>query len=262
MSSIPINKAVILAGGLGTRLSEETYLKPKPMVEIGAKPILWHILKIYSHFGINEFIICCGYKGYLIKEYFANYFLHTSDVTFHMDVNNHMDVHHRKSEPWKITLVDTGDLTETGGRLRRVMQYLNGSSFCFTYGDGVADIDVGALIAHHLREGREATLTAVQPPGRFGALHFEGDAVTQFQEKPDGDNAWINGGFFVLQPSVLERILDDRTSFELDVLPQLASDRQLSAFKHHGFWQPMDTLRDRNRLEDMWTTGQAPWKLW
>lgn len=255
-------KAVILAGGLGTRLSEETHLKPKPMVEIGGKPILWHILKIYSHFGINEFIICCGYKGYLIKEYFANYFLHTSDVTFHMDTDNHTEVHHRKSEPWKITLVDTGDLSDTGGRLRRVGEYLNDSSFCFTYGDGVADVDVGSLIAHHQREGREATLTAVQPPGRFGALHFEGDAVAHFQEKPDGDNAWINGGFFVLKPSVLDRIPEDGTSFESDVLPQLAADGHLSAYKHHGFWQPMDTLRDRNRLEEMWAKGEAPWKMW
>ena len=199
-------KAVILAGGLGTRLSEETHLKPKPMVEIGGKPILWHILKIYSHFGINEFIICCGYKGYLIKEYFANYFLHTSDVTFHMDIDNHMEIHQRKSEPWKVTLVDTGDESQTGGRLGLVRPYLDSSSFCFTYGDGVADVDIGALIAHHHRESLQATLTAVQPPGRYGALHLEGNAVMQFQEKPDGDNAWINGGFFVLEPGVLDLI--------------------------------------------------------
>ena len=255
-------KAVILAGGLGTRLSEETHLKPKPMVEVGGKPILWHILKIYSHFGIHEFIICCGYKGYLIKEYFANYFLHTSDVTFHMDMDNLMEVHQRKSEPWKVTLVDTGDLSQTGGRLKRVQRYLDQDSFCFTYGDGVADINVGALIAQHQREGNQATLTAVQPPGRYGALHLDGDAVVRFQEKPDGDNAWINGGFFVLEPSVLDRIAGDQASWEADVLPQLAADGQLSAYRHSGFWQPMDTLRDRTRLEELWASGQAPWKLW
>ena len=255
-------KVVILAGGLGTRLSEETHLKPKPMVEVGGKPILWHILKIYSHFDINEFIICCGYKGYLIKEYFANYFLHTSDVTFHMDVDSRMEVHHRKSEPWKVTLVDTGEMSQTGGRLGRVRDYLGDDCFCFTYGDGVSDVDISSLISLHKREGREATLTAVQPPGRYGALHLDGDAVNQFQEKPDGDNAWINGGFFVLQPSVLDRITEDGTSFESDVLPQLAADGQLSAYKHSGFWQPMDTLRDRTRLEEMWSRGEAPWKMW
>lgn len=255
-------KAVILAGGLGTRLSEETYLKPKPMVEVGGKPILWHILKIYSHFNINEFIVCCGYKGYVIKEYFSNYFLHTSDVTFHMDCDNRMEVHHRKSEPWKVTLVDTGDLTQTGGRLGCVREYLDDCSFCFTYGDGVANVDISALIALHQREGREATLTAVQPPGRYGALQLDGNVVKQFQEKPDGDNAWINGGFFVLQPSVLDRIFEDQTSFESNVLPRLSADGQLSAYKHHGFWQPMDTLRDRTRLEELWTKGEAPWKMW
>ena len=255
-------KAVILAGGLGTRLSEETHLKPKPMVEVGGKPILWHILKIYSHFGINEFIVCCGYKGYLIKEYFANYFLHTSDVTFHMDVDSHMEVHHRKSEPWKVTLVDTGDESQTGGRLGRVREYLNNSRFCFTYGDGVADVDVRALMALHQREGKQATLTAVQPPGRYGALHLDGDAVVQFQEKPDGDNAWINGGFFVLEPNVLDLIEGDCSSWESDVLPKLAAEGQLNAYKHRGFWQPMDTLRDRTRLEELWASGQAPWKLW
>jgi len=255
-------KAVILAGGLGTRLSEETHLKPKPMVEVGGKPILWHILKIYSYYDVNEFIICCGYKGYVIKEYFSNYFLHSSDVTFHMDMDNHMEIHHRKNEPWKVTLVDTGDMSQTGGRLVRVKKYLGDNSFCFTYGDGVANVDIRALVAHHHSEGREATLTAVQPPGRYGALHLEGDAVNQFQEKPDGDNAWINGGFFVLQPSVLDRIPEDQTSFESDVLPQLAADGQLSAFKHSGFWQPMDTLRDRTKLEEMWATGDAPWKIW
>jgi len=257
-----IAKAVILAGGLGTRLSEETHLKPKPMVEIGGKPILWHILKVYSHFGINEFIICCGYRGYLIKEYFANYFLHTSDVTFHMDVDNLMEVHQRNSEPWKVTLVDTGDNSQTGGRLRRVLPYVNGSSFCFTYGDGVADVDVGALIAHHQREGKKATLTAVQPPGRYGALHLSGEAVVQFQEKPEGDNAWINGGFFVLEPSVFDLIEGDGCIWEADVLPQLAASNQLSAYRHPGFWQPMDTLRDRRRLEELWASGKAPWKLW
>lgn len=255
-------KAVILAGGLGTRLSEETHLKPKPMVEIGGKPILWHILKIYSSFGINDFVVCCGYKGHVIKEYFANYFLRTSDVTFYLDIDNHMQVHQRKIEPWRITLVDTGELSQTGGRLRRVRSYLDDGCFCFTYGDGVANVDIGALIAHHKDHGREATLTAVQPPGRYGALHLEGDTVKRFQEKPDGDNAWINGGFFVLQPSVLERIAEDRTSFESDVLPQLAADSQLSAYRHPGFWQPMDTLRDRTRLEELWASGEAPWKLW
>ena len=255
-------KAVILAGGLGTRLSEETHLRPKPMVEVGGKPILWHILKVYSHFGIHDFVICCGYKGYLIKEYFANYFLHTSDVTFHMDEDNRMEVHHRKSEPWKVTLVDTGEFSQTGGRLRRVRSYLKGESFCFTYGDGVADVDVGALIQHHRREGRQATLTAVQPPGRYGALHLEAGAVRKFQEKPDGDNAWINGGFFVLEPSVLDLIKGDGSSWEADVLPQLAVSGQLSAYRHTGFWQPMDTLRDRTRLEELWAAGQAPWKLW
>jgi glucose-1-phosphate cytidylyltransferase len=255
-------KAVILAGGLGTRLAEETHLRPKPMVEVGGKPILWHILKIYSHFGIHEFVICCGYKGYLIKEYFANYFLHSSDVTFHMDRDNHMVVHQRKSEPWKVTLVDTGDTSQTGGRLARVAPYLEDSSFCFTYGDGVADVDIAALIAHHRQQGLQATLTAVQPPGRYGALHLDGDAVLQFQEKPDGDNAWINGGFFVLEPAVLDRVSGDHTSWEAEVLPQLAAARQLTAYRHPGFWQPMDTVRDRNRLEDLWASGSAPWKLW
>ena len=255
-------KAVILAGGLGTRLSEETHLKPKPMVEVGGKPVLWHILKIFSHFGIHEFVICCGYKGYLIKEYFANYFLHTSDVTFHMDRDNQMEIHQRKNEPWKVTLVDTGDLSQTGGRLGRVRPYLNDESFCFTYGDGVADVNIQGLIEHHRRQGRLATLTAVQPPGRYGALHLDGGVVQQFQEKPDGDNAWINGGFFVLEPSVLDLIAGDTTSWEADVLPRLATDGQLSAYRHTGFWQPMDTLRDRTRLEELWASGQAPWKLW
>ena len=255
-------KAVILAGGLGTRLSEETLLKPKPMVEIGGKPILWHILKIYSHHGINDFIICCGYKGYLIKEYFANYFLHTSDVTFHMDDDNRMEVHRRKSEPWKVSLVDTGEISQTGGRLKRVRDFLGDSSFCFTYGDGVADVDIAASIELHRSEGKLATLTAVQPPGRYGALHLDNNNVEQFQEKPDGDNAWINGGFFVLQQEVLDLIDNDLTSWEQEVLPKLSSMGQLSAYRHHGFWQPMDTLRDRTRLEELWKNGSAPWRLW
>ena len=255
-------KAVILAGGLGTRLSEETSVKPKPMVEIGGKPILWHIMKIYGSYNINDFIICCGYKGYVIKEYFANYFLHTSDVTFHMDVDNHMEIHRRKNEPWKVTLVDTGELSQTGGRLARVESYLKDEPFCFTYGDGVADIDVGALIKCHKDSNRLATLTAVQPPGRYGALHLENGFVTHFQEKPEGDNAWINGGFFVLEPSVISRIEDDRTSWESGVLPGLSADGQLAAYSHCGFWQPMDTLRDRNKLESLWAEGKAPWKVW
>jgi glucose-1-phosphate cytidylyltransferase len=255
-------KAVILAGGLGTRISEETHLKPKPMIEIGGKPILWHILKLYSAHGINEFVICCGYKGYVIKEYFANYFLHMSDVTFHMDRENFMEVHQRKSEPWKVSLVDTGELSQTGGRLGSVRSYLNGESFCFTYGDGLADVDIKALIDHHRAHGRQATLTAVQPPGRYGALHLENGNVVQFQEKPDGDNAWINGGFFVLEPEVLDWISGEQTSWEGDVLPKLAANSQLSAYKHNGFWQPMDTLRDRTRLEELWAKGEAPWKLW
>jgi glucose-1-phosphate cytidylyltransferase len=253
-------KTVILAGGLGTRLSEETSVKPKPMVEVGGRPILWHILKIYSYYGIHDFVICCGYKGYVIKEYFANYFLHMSDVTFHMD-RNHMEVHHQKSEPWKVTLVDTGDSTQTGGRLKRVSEYIDGT-FCFTYGDGVADIDINALIAHHRSEGKQATLTAVQPPGRYGALHLESGQVQQFQEKPDGDNAWINGGFFVLEPSVLDLIENDTVSWEQQPLNNLTRSGQLSAYRHHGFWQPMDTLRDRTRLEKLWIAGKAPWKVW
>jgi glucose-1-phosphate cytidylyltransferase len=255
-------KAVILAGGLGTRLSEETQVRPKPMVEVGGRPILWHILKIYSSFGINDFVVCCGYKGYMIKEYFANYFLHTSDVTFHMDEGNRMEVHHQKTEPWKVTLVDTGELTQTGGRLARVRPYLGEGPFCFTYGDGLADVDVTALVEHHRARGLQATLTAVQPPGRYGALHLEQDLVRQFQEKPDGDNAWINGGFFVLEPSVCDRIHHDDCVFESEVLPALAAAGELSAFRHAGFWQPMDTLRERNRLEALWEAGQAPWKRW
>ena len=255
-------KAVILAGGLGTRISEETHLKPKPMVEIGGKPILWHILKIYSAHGINEFVICCGYKGYLIKEYFANYFLHMSDVTLHMKLNS-MEVHHKKAEPWEVTLVDTGETTMTGGRLKRVREHLDGGSFCFTYGDGVADVDVTSLIAHHRSHGRLATVTAVQPPGRFGSLQIGTDrAVEGFQEKPQGDGIWINGGFFVLEPEVIDRIDADSTIWEQEPLRGLAAEGQLTAYHHHGFWQPMDTLRDRHQLEELWASGRAPWKLW
>jgi len=254
-------KAVILAGGLGTRISEETHLRPKPMVEVGGRPILWHILKIYSHHGINDFVICCGYKGYMIKEYFANYFLHSSDVTFDLTTNQ-MEVHAQKAEPWKITLVDTGESTLTGGRLRRVANYLEGGSFCFTYGDGVADVNISALIEFHRREGRWATLTAVQPPGRFGSLAFERGRVLAFEEKPQGDGAWINGGFFVLEPEVLDTISGDQSVWERDCLPVIAEAGQLNAFQHHGFWQPMDTLRDRQLLEELWQAGQAPWKSW
>ncbi len=255
-------KAVILAGGLGTRISEETHLKPKPMVEIGGRPILWHILKMYSAHGINEFVICCGYKGYVIKEYFANYFLHMSDVTFHMRTNS-MEVHRKQAEPWEITLVDTGEMTMTGGRLKRVSDYVSDEPFCFTYGDGVADVDITALVSHHHGCGRLATVTAVQPPGRYGALQFgDGDAVNGFQEKPQGDGGWINGGFFVLDPAVIERIDDDTTVWEQEPLKGLARDGQLTAFHHDGFWQPMDTLRDRRELEALWAEGRAPWKIW
>ena len=255
-------KAVILAGGFGTRISEETHLKPKPMVEIGGRPILWHILKIFSVYGINEFIICCGYKGYVIKEYFANYFLHMSDVTFHMK-NNFMEVHREQAEPWEITLVDTGEGTMTGGRLKRVREYVADEPFCFTYGDGVADVDINALIAHHKSHGRLATVTAVQPPGRYGSLQF-GDScdVKGFQEKPQGDGGWINGGFFVLEPESINTIDGDGTLWEQEPLMTLASSGQLTAFYHTGFWQPMDTLRDRQLLEDLWKQGRAPWKLW
>ena len=252
---------MILAGGLGTRISEETHLRPKPMVEVGGMPILWHILKIYASHGINEFVICCGYKGYVIKEYFANYFLHTSDVTFDM-ADNSMEVHARKAEPWKVTLVDTGDSTQTGGRLKRVAPYLEGQSFCFTYGDGVADLDITALIAHHRREARWATLTAVQPPGRFGSLAFERGRVLAFEEKPQGDGSWVNGGFFVLDPEALTTIEGDDSVWERDCLPRIAAAGQLNAFQHQGFWQPMDTLRDKQLLEELWQQGRAPWKTW
>jgi glucose-1-phosphate cytidylyltransferase len=255
-------KAVILAGGLGTRISEETHLKPKPMIEIGGRPILWHVMKIYSSHGVNDFIICCGYKGYVIKEYFANYFLHMSDVTFDM-TSNCMEVHHKKAEPWRVTLVDTGDETLTGGRLKRVGDYLRDEqAFCFTYGDGVADIDITQEIAFHHRHGKLATVTAVQPPGRYGALVRQGDAVLGFREKPPGDGAWINGGFFVLAPAVLDFIEGDRTSWESGPLEAISAQGQLVAFEHRGFWQPMDTLRDKNHLEQLWNSGRAPWKCW
>lgn len=255
-------KAVILAGGLGTRISEETHLKPKPMIEIGGRPILWHIMKIYSTHGVHDFIICCGYKGYVIKEYFANYFLHMSDVTFDM-INNHMAVHHKKAEPWRVTLVDTGDETLTGGRLKRVANYIrNEDAFCFTYGDGVADVDITAALCFHRRHGKLATVTAVQPPGRYGALLRAGPAVQGFQEKPPGDGAWINGGFFVLNPRVIDYIEGDQSSWEGNPLESIASTGQLQAFEHRGFWQPMDTLRDKTHLEQLWASGKAPWKCW
>lgn len=255
-------KAVILAGGLGTRLSEETGARPKPMVEIGGKPILWHIMKMYSSHGINDFIICCGYKGYMIKEYFANYFLHTSDVTFNMR-DNSMEVHDKRAEDWNVTLVDTGETSMTGGRLRRVADYVrHEEAFCFTYGDGVGDMDISATIAFHKRHGKHATLTATYPPGRFGALDISDGQVLNFKEKPKGDGAMINGGFFVLSPNVLDRLSDDSTVWEQEPLMGLADDGQLMAFEHAGFWQPMDTLHDKNLLEKLWQNGAAPWKSW
>ena len=255
-------KAVILAGGLGTRISEETYLKPKPMIEIGGKPILWHIMKLYSAHGVNDFVICCGYRGYMIKEYFANYFLHMSDVTFDMR-HNDMEVHQRNAEPWRVTVVDTGEETLTGGRLKRVADYIRDEqAFCFTYGDGVADVDITRQITFHRQHGKLATVTAVQPPGRYGALNIEGDRVAGFTEKPRGDGGLINGGFFVLSPRCLDLIADDRSSWEGQPLTQLAEQSQLMAFAHNGFWQPMDTLRDKNHLEALWDSGKAPWKIW
>ncbi|RIV34990.1 glucose-1-phosphate cytidylyltransferase [Flagellimonas lutimaris] len=255
-------KAVILAGGLGTRLSEETVSKPKPMVEIGGKPILWHIMKIYSFYGVNDFIICCGYKGYVIKEYFANYFLHQSDVTFNMK-DNQMIVHEKRAEPWTVTLVDTGDESMTGGRLKRVKRYIeNEKSFCFTYGDGVANVDINELIKYHESHGKEATLTAVYPPGRFGALDIQDGQVLKFQEKPKGDGALINGGFFVLTPNVIDRIDGDYSIWEQEPLKSLAKDGELMSYKHDNFWQPMDTLRDKHYLENLWESNNAPWKLW
>jgi glucose-1-phosphate cytidylyltransferase len=255
-------KAVILAGGLGTRISEETQLKPKPMIEIGGRPILWHIMKIYSAHGVNDFIICCGYRGYAIKEYFANYFLHMSDVTIDM-ANNKMDVHQRHAEPWRVTLVDTGDATMTAGRLKRVGQYIKDEEdFFFTYGDGLTDIDVAAQLAFHRKHGKLATVTSVMPPGRYGALQTEGSRVKGFLEKPSGDGGSINGGFFVLSPKVLSIIEGDQTSWEDEPLVRLAHDGQLMAYAHRGFWQAMDTLRDRNHLEELWASGKAPWKVW
>lgn len=255
-------KAVILAGGLGTRLSEETSIRPKPMVEIGGKPILWHILKIYSYHGINDFVICCGYRGYIIKEYFANYFLHMSDVTFDMR-NNKMEVHQKRAEPWNITLVDTGEASMTGGRLRRVADYVrDDDAFCFTYGDGVADIDITATIEFHKGHGKAATLTATYPSGRFGALDIQGSKINRFMEKPRGDGAMINGGFFVLSPRVLDYLSSDADVWEQEPLQRLAGDEELMAYEHHGFWQPMDTLRDKHLLEELWAAGNAPWKKW
>lgn len=255
-------KAVILAGGLGTRISEETSTRPKPMVEIGGKPILWHIMKCYSTHGINEFVICCGYKGYVIKEYFANYFLHTSDVTFDMQ-HNTMEVHQRYAEPWKVTLVDTGENTMTGGRLKRVAEYVkNEEAFCFTYGDGVSNVNITDLLAFHKAQNVKATLTAAIPPGRFGALDMVNSKVQSFREKPQGDGAMINGGFFVLSPEVIDYIQDDNTIWEREPLERLAEQGQLAAFHHDGFWQPMDTLRDKLHLEELWQSGKAPWKVW
>ena len=256
-------KAVILAGGLGTRISEETHLKPKPMIEIGGKPILWHVMKIYASHGVNDFIICCGYKGYLIKEYFANYFLHTSDVTFNMK-NNQMKVHQQHAEHWTVTLVDTGDNTQTGGRLKKIANYLrNEKAFCFTYGDGVSDVNISALIQFHESHGKLATITAVQPPGRYGALNIKSDhTVMEFIEKPLGDGGWINGGFFVLSPKVLNYIDSDQSAWEGDSVIKIAKDHQLMAFEHRGFWQPMDTLREKNLLEELWIANKAPWKIW
>ena len=254
-------KAVILAGGQGSRLSEETGSRPKPMVEIGGKPILWHIMKMYSHSGIQDFVICCGFKGYVIKEYFANYFLYMSDVTFDMQRNS-MEVHQRNAEHWRVTVVDTGEATMTGGRLKRVASYIGNTTFCMTYGDGVGDVDISAVIATHQKAKKKATVTAVQPPGRFGALQVEGEFVTGFIEKPEGDGGWINGGFFVLEPSVLETIKGDGTTWEQEPLRGLSAKGELHAYKHRGFWQPMDTMRDRQYLEELWAAGKAPWKNW
>ncbi|MFZ6799874.1 glucose-1-phosphate cytidylyltransferase [Undibacterium sp. Di24W] len=255
-------KAVILAGGLGTRISEETHLKPKPMIEVGGHPLLWHIMKSYSHHGVNDFVICCGYKGYVIKEYFANYFLHMSDVTFDMSTNQ-VEVHERHAEPWRVTLVDTGEETMTGGRLKRVAQYVKDEeAFCFTYGDGVSDIDIARQIAFHREHGKLATVTAVLPPGRYGALQRDGNTVQGFIEKPRGDGGWINGGFFVLSPEVLNTISGDATSWEAEPLSELARKGELMAYEHDGFWQAMDTLREKNLLEDLWQAGKAPWRKW
>ncbi|MDH4284147.1 MAG: glucose-1-phosphate cytidylyltransferase [Gallionellaceae bacterium] len=254
-------KAVILAGGLGTRISEESGTRPKPMIEIGGKPILWHIMKIYSAHGIHEFIVCLGYKGYLIKEYFANYFLHMSDVTFNME-HNRMEVHQNSAEPWKVTLVDTGESTMTGGRLKRVRSFIGHDDFCFTYGDGLSNVDISESIQFHKMQGTLATLTAIQPPGRFGVLNMEHQKVCSFVEKPQGDGGWVNGGFFVLSPQVIDEIEGDSTVWEREPMQRLAANGQLSAYRHTGFWQPMDTLRDKNYLEELWQSGKAPWKIW
>ncbi len=255
-------KAVILAGGMGTRISEEASIRPKPMVEIGGKPVLWHILKIYSTYSINEFIICLGYKGYMIKEYFANYFLHMSDITFDMSQNK-MEVHHNYAEPWKVTLVDTGERTETGGRIKRICHYLNDDEdFCLTYGDGVGNIDIPDLLSFHKNEKTLVTMTAVQPPGRFGSLDMDGNRVNRFKEKPDGDGGWINGGFFVVSKKAIDYIAGDDTLWEKEPLENLAKEGQLSAYLHRGFWRPMDTLRDKNYLESLWQAGNPPWKIW
>ena len=255
-------KVVILAGGLGTRLSEETHLKPKPMIEIGGKPILWHLMKIYSAHGITDFIVCCGYKGYLVKEYFANYFLHMSDVTFDMK-NNKMTVHQKNAEPWKVTLVDTGEDTQTGGRLRRVKEYVNDDeNFCFTYGDGLSNVDIKGLLEFHKSQGKLATLTAIQPAGRYGSIEVDNSLVNKFIEKPKGDGGWINGGFFVLSPKCIDLIENDKTSWEDYPLRELAKQKELTAYQHNGFWQAMDTLRERNLLEDLWQMKKAPWKVW
>ena len=254
-------KVVILAGGLGTRLSEETGARPKPMVEVGGKPILWHIMKIYSAQGFNEFVICLGYKAYMIKEYFANYFLHTSDVTFDMK-NNSMEVHQNTAEPWKVTLVDTGENTMTGGRIKRIKDYVGNEDFCMTYGDGVGNVDIRALVDFHKKHGKHATVTATQLAGRFGALTIHDSQVMNFQEKPDGDGAWISGGFFVLSPKIFDYIEDDKTIWEREPAERLAQESQMNAFFHHGFWQPMDTLQHKNMLEKLWAAGDAPWKIW
>tara|TARA_R110002072_G_scaffold257510_1_gene416203 strand:+ start:258 stop:1025 length:768 start_codon:yes stop_codon:yes gene_type:complete len=254
-------KAVILAGGLGTRISEESHLKPKPMIYIGDRPIIWHIMKTYSFYGVNEFIICCGYKGYLIKEYFANYFLHTSNVTFDMTTNT-MEIHKQMAEPWKVTLVDTGDNTQTGGRLKRIQSYLDDEDFCFTYGDGLTDSNIAESIKFHKEQGLLATLTAIKPPGRFGAVNIRENKVNLFEEKPKGDNAWVNGGYFVLSPDIFEYLHGDETVWEKEPLEKLSKIGQLSAYLHDGFWKPMDTLRDKVELENLWKSGAAPWKKW
>ncbi len=253
-------KAVILAGGLGTRISEESHLRPKPMIEIGGLPILWHIMKTYGSHGITDFVICCGYKGYMIKEYFANYSLHTADVTFDLRTND-VEIHNRYAEPWKVTLVDTGPKTQTGGRLKRIADYVDGT-FCMTYGDGVSDVDIAKVVAFHKENGRSATLTASQPAARFGVLEIDGNLVTRFSEKPEGDGNWVNAGYFVCEPEVLELIEGDDTSWERTPLEQLSAKNQLAVYKHYGFWAPMDTMRDRTQLEALWQSGKAPWKIW